>query len=111
MRNKILPALLILIVIISASFIKRQNEAVPEYALLKISYLGLFGGSVTITFENGDTKDLKEELKLKMPGTSADNFPAEAKSFKYLNAKGFKMVSHTAFGHNNTINTYIFMKE
>ena len=114
MTKKILfISLAIIVVIISASFINRKTEVKPEYAQLLVGHFGLGINEITIIYENGDQEDMVKKLDIKIKGdwNAKANFSEEVKAFKYLNQKGFILVSHACDTKNgNAVYSYIFTK-
>ena len=97
--------------IVSAAFINRKTEVKPEYAILKICYYSGGASLAQVTYENGEQEDLVKKFNFKFNGTSntKENFPNEVKTFKYLNEKGYNLISHAIIG-NNIECSYIFIK-
>ena len=111
MKIKIVLLSLILLVIISFAFTNHKNDSKYQYAVLKISYFGGGSNFAQVTYENGEQEDLGKKFNFKFKGNSntKENFPDEVRSFKYLNEKGYNLISHACY--SNTIEySYIFMK-
>ena len=109
MKTKFLFILLFIGVIVLTAFVTNKKSSKPEYALLRVNN-AILNKQIYVLYDNGYSDDLTEILKLKLSADLNNDFPEIAKTFKYLNEKGYKMIAPTYMG-NGPAFSYMFIKE